>query len=80
MSTVSSPAPKTETLNDEQRADLLTAEIEKNEKLAASQIEMAKLFLAQGKTDIARRRLEQILAEWPTAEAARSAQQMLLEL
>jgi len=86
MSKVSAPeaaataATPTAQLSDAERLELLAAEIEKHEKLASSQIEMAELFLAQGKDEIARRRLEQILSEWPEASSAETAKTMLKKL
>ena len=71
------PVPK---LSEEEQQSLLTAEIEKSEKLATSQLNMAQWFLAEGKIDIARRRLQQLIESLPLSESAKSAQMILKKL
>ncbi len=61
---------------DEQHARL-AAEIEKSEKLASSQLQMAEWFLAEGKTDIARRRLQQLIETLPESTAAQHARKLI---
>jgi TolA-binding protein len=51
--------------------------IEKAEKLAESQLDMAQLFMAHGKTDVARRRLEDLIKRYGQANAAKEAHEML---
>ena len=66
-------------LSEEDKQALLAEEIEKSERLAASQLEMAQLFLKQGKTEIARRRLRQILEQYPKALVVPEAERLLNE-
>ena len=51
-------------VSDEQRRQKLEEAIEKNEKLAESGLEMAKLFIANGKKDIAKRRLKEVVQKF----------------
>lgn len=51
--------------------------IEKSEKLAESQLEMARLFLSRGKVDVARRRLEDLIERYGLSDAAREARKLL---
>jgi hypothetical protein len=68
--------PKNE-LTDDQRRQILEDAIQKNEKLAESGLEMAKLFLQKGKRQIAKRRLLEILDKFDGSEAAKEAQALL---
>lgn len=58
----------------------LAAEIEKSEKLAGSQLHMAQWFLAEGKADIAKRRLQQLIETLPESTAAKQASKLLKKL
>ena len=64
---------------DEQKARL-EAEIEKSEKLASSQLQMAEWFLAEGKIDIARRRLQQLIETLPNSTSAKQAKKLMKKL
>lgn len=71
---------ETPQLSAEELEKLLEQAVEKAEKLAESQLEMAHLFLSKGKADIARRRLQEILDRYPDCTAAEPARQLLAEL
>lgn len=73
-------AASTPALGDEEKRRLVEDAIAKAEKLAESQIEMVKLFLARGKVEIARRRLQEVLEKFPQSESASIAKQMLRRL
>lgn len=64
-------------LSEAERQELLAREIAKTEKLAESKLEMAQWFLEQEKTDIARRRLQEIVELFPESDASGKARQML---
>lgn len=49
-------------------------------KLADGELEMARLFLAHNRTDIARRRLQLIVDQYGTAPAAEEARRLLQSL
>ena len=80
MPSVKSPDPDLNapaiSAEDEQKARL-SAEIEKSEKLAGSQLHMAEWFLAQGKTAIAIRRLQQLIETLPQSTGAKQAKKLL---
>jgi TolA-binding protein len=83
MSSVILPDPELAAkpaLSDEQKQARLAAEIEKSEKLAASQFQMAEWFLSQGKNDIAKRRLQLLIETLPQSEAADQAKKLLQTL
>ena len=65
---------------DDEQAAQLAAEIDKAEKLAASQLHMAEWFLTSGKTDIAQRRLLQLIETLPQSQAAKEAGRILKTL
>lgn len=65
---------------DEEKRQLLDEAIQKNEKLAESAVEMAKLFLQNGKRQIAKRRLREIVAEFAGSAAAKDAKGLLKKL
>ena len=71
--------PKSE-LTDDERKQLLEAAIKKNEKVAESGIEMAKLFLHNGKRQIANRRLREIVEDFGGTAAATEAKSLLKKL
>ncbi len=54
--------------------------IETAEKLAESQMEMARLFLERGKPEIARRRLLDVIERFERSAAAKQARQMLRQM
>ena len=67
-------------LTDDERRQRLETVIQKNEKLAESGVEMAKLFLENGKRQIAKRRLREIVKEFDGSEAANEAKALLKKL
>ncbi|MDB5341278.1 MAG: hypothetical protein JWN70_6897 [Planctomycetaceae bacterium] len=80
MPSVTAPDPEVAappTLSEEEKTTRLTAEIEKSEKLAASQLHMAEWFLVQGKTNIAKRRLQLLIETLPQSIAAKQAEKLL---
>lgn len=80
MPSVTSPDPEVaapRALTEEEKTARLAAEIEKSEKLATSQLHMAEWFLNQGKTDIAKRRLQLLIETLPQSAAARQATKLL---
>ena len=80
MPSVTAPDPVVaapRTLSEEEKTAQLTAEIEKSEKLATSQLHMAEWFLVQGKTDIAKRRLQLLIETLPQSMAAKQAEKLL---
>ena len=80
MTSVTAPDPElfaTRALSEEEKTARLAAEIEKSEKLASSQLLMAEWFLVQGKTDIAKRRLQLLIETLPQSLAAKQAEKLL---
>ena len=78
MSTTAAPEQQAETkLTDLERRQLVEEAIERREKLAESEVEMARLFLASGKAEIARRRLEEVIANCRGAAAVEEARRLL---
>ena len=67
-------------LTDEQRQELLEQAIERKDRLAQSELEMARLFLANGKTEIVKRRLQTVVKQYGSSEAAAEARKMLRKL
>ena len=61
---------------DEQKA-LLEEAIRKRDKLADSELEMARMFLEKGKLDIAKRRLREILDAYGESAAATEARKLM---
>ncbi|HUQ69613.1 MAG TPA: hypothetical protein VM165_08825, partial [Planctomycetaceae bacterium] len=70
-------AGEKETPSEEDQHRLVDEAIEKSEKLAESQLDMAQLFFSLGKKDVARRRLEDLIERYGRSEAAREARKML---
>lgn len=68
------------TLTPDQQRDQLDQAIEKLDKHSESQLEMARLFIARGKPEIARRRLEEILELYGKSNAAKEARTLLKRL
>ena len=77
-------SPDTETpaeiLSPDEQNHRMEAAIEKAEKLAESEMEMARLFLARGKDAIAQRRLELVLEKYPQSDSARNAEELLRQI
>jgi len=61
---------------DEQKA-LLEEAIRKRDKLADSELEMARMFIEKGKPDIAKRRLREILDAYGESAAATEARKLM---
>ncbi len=74
------PPEEPEELTDEERRALVDDAIEKADKLAESELEMSRLFIAHGKPDVARRRLEGIVERFGRSESAKEARRMLKRL
>jgi len=75
--------PKNESkpkLTEAEKNELLEQAIQKRERLAESQLEMAKLFLQSDKPDIAVRRLKEIVAVYAGSAAAKVAMAMMAKL
>lgn len=68
------------TLTPEQQKQLVDEAIERLDRLAESQLEMARLFIDRGKIEIARRRLEEVVTEYGKSEAAKDAKKLLKAL
>jgi outer membrane protein assembly factor BamD (BamD/ComL family) len=71
--------PKLE-LSEDEKKQFLETSIQKQEKLAESGVEMAKLFLQKGKRQIAKSRLRRIVEEFDGSEAAKEAKTLLKKL
>jgi len=67
-------------LTPEQQKKLVDDAIERLDRLAESELEMAKLFLERGKTEIAQRRLRELIQRYGKSDAAKDAQSMLTRL
>lgn len=67
-------------LSPEEQTAKLDQALERMDKLAESQLEMARLFIDRGKTEIARRRLQEILELYGKSEVAKEARKMLNRL
>ena len=64
-------------LTEAEKKDLLEQAIQKRERLAESELEMAKLFIEKGKPEIALRRLRQVASEFDGSVAAEEARALL---
>ncbi len=71
--TVKEKAPPPDSVEVEQALQRL-------DKLAESQLEMARLFIEKGKPEIARRRLGEILELYPKSSSAGEARSLLKKL
>ena len=67
-------------LSAEEQKKLVDDAIERLDRLAESQLEMAQLFLNRGKLEIARRRLEEVVELYGKSEAAKDAKKLLKKL
>lgn len=63
--------------SEEERKVLLDQEIEKDEKLAESEWELAEWFTNNGRDELARRRLEKIVKHYPRSSFFRRAKSRL---
>ncbi len=68
---------KIPTLTPEQQKQLIDDAIERLDRLAESQLEMARLFIDRGKIDIARRRLQEVVELYSKSDAAKEAKKLL---
>jgi TolA-binding protein len=76
-------APKPEgkpELAEEDRKALLEEAIQKQEKLAQSGLQIARMFIEKGQLEIAERRLRQIVTEFSDSAAAIEAKLLLNKL
>lgn len=76
-------APKLEEkpeLTEAEKKELLEEAIQKRAKLAESRLEMVRLFLQNGKQDIAERRLKELLENFAGTSEAETAREMLSKL
>ena len=64
-------------LTPEQQKQLVDDAIERLDRLAESEIEMARLFIDRGKPDIARRRLQEVMDLYGKSPAAKEAKKLL---
>ncbi len=67
-------------VTDAAEKDLLQQAIQKQERLAESRLEMAKLFLQNRKPKIAVRRLKEIVNDFGEADVATEAKALLKKL
>lgn len=65
---------------DEQNRQLVDNAIQEGKRLAEGRMEMVRLFLARGQTDIARRRLTELIEQHPEAGEAHEAKGLLNEM
>ena len=72
--TETAPTPA---LTPEQQKKLVDDAIERLDRLAESELEMARLFIARGKTEIATRRLQEVIDRYGTSDAAKEAKTLL---
>ena len=73
-------AAKPPVLTPEQQKQLVDEAIDRLDRLAESQLEMARLFIDRGKTDIARRRLREVVELYSKSDSAKAAKKLLKEL
>ena len=66
-----------EALSEDAQRQIVDDAIERAEKLAESQLEMARLFISHCKMDVARRRLEDLIERYGRSDAAREARKLL---
>ena len=68
------------TLTPEQQTEILDQALERLDKHAESQLEMARLFIDRGRTEIARRRLHELVEMYAKSDAAKEAKVLLTHL
>lgn len=64
-------------LSVEEQKQLVDDAIERLDRLAESEVEMARLFISRGKNDIARRRLQEVIKLYSKSDAAKEAKKLL---
>ena len=67
-------------LTEEEKQELLEQTNQIREQLAENQLELAKLFLENEKSDIAMRRLKEIVVEYSGSAAATEAKSLMKKL
>jgi outer membrane protein assembly factor BamD (BamD/ComL family) len=76
--TKSAAAARNETAKPEvPTKEAIAAAIENADKLAESQLEIAKMFLSYGKAKIARRRLQMVIEQFAQSRFAGESRQLL---
>lgn len=68
---------KIPTLTPEQQKQLVDDAIERLDRHAESQLEMARLFIDRGKIEIARRRLQEVVDLYGKSDSAKEAKKLL---
>jgi Tfp pilus assembly protein FimV len=71
---------KTPTLTPEQQKQLVDDAIERQERHAETELEMARLFIGRGKIDIGRRRLQEVVELYGKSDSAKEAKKLLQQL
>lgn len=67
-------------LTPEEKKKLVDDAIERLDRLAESELEMARLFINRGKIEIARRRLQELIYRYAKSDAATEAKKQLKNL
>lgn len=67
-------------LTPEEQKKLVDDAIERLDRLAESELEMAQLFINRGKIEIARRRLQELIDRYGKSEVATEAKKLLKNL
>lgn len=70
----------TTTISSEEQKKLVDDAIERLDRLAESELDMARLFLQKEKPEIARRRLQGIVERYGKSDAAKEASKLLKHL
>ena len=68
---------KSPTLTPEEQKQLVDDAIERQERHAESQLEMARLFIGRGKIEIGRRRLQEVVELYGKSDSAKEAKKLL---
>ena len=68
---------KTPILTPEEQKQLVDDAIERQERHAESELQMARLFIDKGKIEIARRRLNEVVELYGKSDSAKEARKML---
>ena len=68
---------KTPTLTPEQQKQLVDEAIERQERHAESELQMARLFIDRGKIEIGRRRLQEVVELYGKSDSAKEAKKIL---
>ena len=71
---------KVSTFTPEQQKKLVDDAIERLDRLAESDLEMARLFLSRGKIEIAGRRLQEVIDRYEKSDLASEARNLLNQL